>query len=154
MLEKSSELINSHLSSTKWESSPSTLSWWSFRWNIWKLWRNSIKQIFDSSFIIVEGGSESSNTLLSSESHVYKFCDLCLMFSVLCWLRLFLLLFLFLFFFFLFLLFFGCFWLTLFLGLGCRFGNLIHADHKISILDANFLNWVVIIEGFPLENNF
>lgn len=72
-------------------------------------------------------------------------------FLLLCFffLLLFLLLFLFLFLllFFLFVLF------RLFGLLGCGFGDLIHADHEVSVLDAYFFYGIVAVEGFALEDH-
>ena len=53
----------------------------------------------------------------------------------------------------LFFLLFGSIDLGLLLGLGCGFGNLAHADNKIGVLDAQFVDRVLIVEGFTLEDH-
>lgn len=37
--------------------------------------------------------------------------------------------------------------------LGCGFGDLIHADHEVSVLDAYFFYGIVAVEGFALEDH-
>lgn len=68
-------------------------------------------------------------------------------FLLLCFFFLLLFLFLFLLLFFLFVLF------RLFGLLGCGFGDLIHADHEVSVLDAYFFYGIVAVEGFALEDH-
>ena len=73
------------------------------------------------------------------------FLLLCFFFLLLFFL---LFLFLFLLLFFLFVLF------RLFGLLGCGLGDLIHADHEVSVLDAYFFYGIVAVEGFALEDHF
>lgn len=115
---------------------------------------DAVAKILDCSFGIEESGSECGLALLSGEAHAHKLVDLSFMLLVfrrlsflllLFWLVLFLLLLL------LFLL--GRLYLGLFFGLGGGFGDLVHADHEVGVLDAYFFDGVVVAEGLALEDD-
>ena len=154
MTEQSSQLWCSNFSWTQTKSLPSLLS--RLRLSIKSSWY-SITQIFHCSFSIKKSSSKSSNTLLSGKSHTDQFSYLCFLCCIeLIWLRLrwWLTLLLLFFLLFLLLLCFGWLWLGLFLGFGCRFGNLTHYNNKISFLDSQLLDGIIIVNSFALEYNF
>lgn len=141
MVKEGSELVDSHLASSRpAKGSQSTLRWGFLLLDIFEAWRDSVEEILNSPLVVIESCSKGSNALLSGESHVHKLFYLGLLLAILGWLGLFRLLLLILPLFLLFLLFLGRLWLRLFLRLGCRFGDLIHADHEIGVLDAYLLD--------------
>ena len=136
MLEKGSEVADTHLSASEGDLTSCSLRRWSFLLNLLKSWRDSVEEILNSSFVVVESSSKGSNALLSCESHVYKFCDLGLVLGTLGRFGLVLLFLLLLSTLFLFFLLFGSIDFGFLLGLGCGFGDLVHADNKVGVLDA------------------
>jgi len=123
--------------------------------------RDAVEKVLDCSFVVVEGSSKSSNALLSGEPHAHEFSDLCLVLLaglLLFLLRFFLFRFLFfslhlLFLFLLVLYLFLLLLLLLFLRFGDRLSHLVHANNKVSVLDAYLFDRVVSVESFALEDD-
>ena len=122
--------------------------------------RNTVENVIDCPLTIVESSPQSSHALLARETHTHKLLNLSLVLLVLgstfrllllCPL---LLLLLFLFLFLLLLFWFGRVDLDFFFGLGCRFGDLVHADDKVGVFDAYFFDGFVGVEGFAFEDHF
>ena len=156
VLEQSSELTDAHLPSSS-ERDLLSLSLSGLRClsltDCFESGWDSVEEVLDCSFVVVECSSESSETLLSGESHCHKFSYLCLMFCILGGLffcRLFVLLVFFLVFLFLI---FGGFRLALFFGFWCWLSDLVHADHKIGVFDPYFLDSIIVIESFAFEDD-
>jgi len=150
MLEKSSQVVYSHLSSGTLLAALTLLR---RVLETFEALRDAIEEILDCSFSVEEGSSKSSHTLLSSETHAHEFVDLSLMFRVGGRFSFLFLLFVFLFFLFFFFVFFGRLGLRFFLGLRCWLGDLVHANDKVSILDAYFFDSVFIVERFSLKDD-
>ena len=155
MLEQGPEMADTHLSASEGHlTSLTSLRGRSFLMNLLKSWRDSVDEILNSSFGVVESSSKGSNALLSCESHVHKFCDLGLVLGILGRFGLILLFLLLLGTLLFFFLLFGSIDLGFLLGLGCGFGDLVHANNKIGVLDAQFVDRVLIVEGFSLKDHF
>lgn len=117
---------------------------------------DAVENVIDCPLTIVESSPQSSHALLTRETHTHKLLNLSLVLLVLrSTLRLLLLGCLLLLLLFLLLLFlFGGFDLGFFLGLGCGFGDLVHADDEVGVFDAYFFDGFVGVEGFAFEDHF
>ena len=75
VLEESSEVADSHLSSSRLPAKTAKTTKSALRGgfllNVFEAFWNAVEEVLNGPFLVLEGGSESSKALLSGESHVH-----------------------------------------------------------------------------------